>query len=178
MKSGIKLFEAFYGKDYLEHEFRRYDSDVDFYKTVMISPAGLDKEKLDRLSRLGLANTIAEIEDISFDTVKITYEMKPYFDNAGIHDIDLILRTVYIAGEYTIWDEAKQEETRYDFEIEDAGPFDGRVQAKWGTLPIYPKNIEIVTPWSTISNGVQTKHPFDPTKPDASNFKYEIEIGE
>jgi hypothetical protein len=175
MKSGIKLFEAFYGKDYLEHEFDRYDSDIDFYKTVIKYQKGTDVADL---AELGLADNVAEIEDISFDKVKITYEMKPYFDNAGIHDIDFILKTVYILGEYTIWDEAKQEETRYDFEIEDAGPFDGRVQAKWGSLPFYPKNIEIVTPWSKISNGVQTKHPFDPSAPDASKFTYEVEIGE
>jgi len=177
MKSGIKLFEAFYGKDYLEHEFDRYDSDIDFYKTVKIKTAA-NPDNLKRLAELGITKDVEEIEDISFDTVRVTYEMKPYFDNAGIHDIDFILRTVYISGEYTIWDEAKQEETRYDFEIEDAGPFDGRVQAKWGSLPFYPKNIAITTPWSTIKNGVQTKHPFDPSAPDASKFTYEVEIGE
>ncbi|CAB4218513.1 hypothetical protein UFOVP1604_28 [uncultured Caudovirales phage] len=175
MKSGIKLFEAFYGKDYLEHTFRKYDTDIEFYRTVIRYPAGTDVAEL---AELGLADNIAEIEDISFDMVKITYEMKPYFDNAGIHDVDLILRTVYMAGDYSIWDEATQEETRYDFELEDAGPFDGRVSAKWGSLPFYPKSISVSTPWSTISNGVQTKHPFDPSAPDTSKFGYEIEIGE
>jgi len=175
MKSGIKLFEAFYGKDYLEHEFHKYDIDVEFYRTVIRYPAGTDVADL---AELGLADNVAEIEDISFNTVKITYEMKPYFDNEGIPEIDFILRTVYIAGEYSIWDDNMEEEDRHDFEIEDAGPFDGRFQVKWGGLPFYPKNISISVPWSTIKNGVQTKHPFDPNAPEPSKFGYEIEIGE
>jgi len=174
MKSGIKLFEAFHGKDYLEHEFGRFDSDIEFYKTVIRYPTGTD---ISDLAELGLADNIAEIEDTSFDKVRITYELKPYFDNAGIYDIDLILRTVYIVGEYTIWDEAKQEETRYDFEIEDAGPFEGRVMVKWGSLPFYPQDIVIETQGSNTSNKVQTKQPFDPSAPDSSNFKYTINIG-
>jgi hypothetical protein len=166
MTKHVKLFEAYSGQpgQPLEYSFDRYEIDTYFPKKLTIKAhTGKDNADDAELANLGLANGLIEIEDSSVDTVKIRFNMAPIYDRSGIGSFDFELISVYIAGDYSVWNEVNDDSTRYDFEIEDAGPFYQRVEVTWEGFPLYPYNIEIE---------MADNYNLDPSK-----LTYKIQIG-
>jgi hypothetical protein len=174
----VKLFESFVGEsltDEQSYEFPKNEVDIEFYNHVNIQPESNDSETINQMVDYGLAPGTQEIEDFGLSFVKIRYTMKPQVDRTGIYGIDLELRSVYMVGTYTLLDDSKYGETSYEFEIEDLGPFDGRVIVEYGGLPFYPYDLEINT--NFLTRGGQ-EIAFDPQNPDPSKYTYKIKIGD
>ncbi len=177
-KQRVKLFESFVVESlshYQEYDFTKNEVDIEFYSQVKIQPESNDDETVNQMINYGLTAGIQEIEDFGLSFVKIRYNMEPLLDRTGIYEIDLNLESVYMMGTYTLLDDSKNGETSYEFEIEDLGPFDGRVKVKYGELPFYPNGIEISTNFLTRGGH---EIVFDPQNPDPSKYTYTIGIGD
>lgn len=169
MENYIKIFEAY--DNLLEYTFQSGETYLIFPNWLLIS--SLDSDSVGReLGDLGLANDRVEINDHSLDVVKLKYTMTPiYADNSGIHEISFELKYVYMLGSYAVWDEEQDDEIQYDFEIEDSGPFEGRVNIEFGSLPFIPNNIDV------DMTGVSDTNKTPLTVLDTKKFKYSITIG-
>lgn len=163
----VKVFESFTTPRLMETEFSRqnrnsYSVDLnDFPKQVKRKVPGVSPEESDELEGLGF-NDMLEIEDHSVDLVRIEYDMGFYKDRSGVSDLDFVMKSVRIVGTYEIWNAEKEDTDSFDFEIEDVGPFDGRVELETGTFPLYPENLEIA-----MDNSFES-----------AKFKYSIKVGQ
>jgi hypothetical protein len=115
---------------------------------------------VERLRRMGL------IEETSVDylilrSLIIHYEVSPVYDNYGIGDIDLMIKSMTMTFEYE-YDGPSGEPVIEDIEIIDVGPFTDRIDITYGTLPLRPYEIEV-----DMNGGI------DPKK-----FRYGIQLGE
>lgn len=177
-KQRVKLFESFVvesASHYQAYTFTKNEVDIEFYKQVNLQSNSNDAETFNQMVSFGLTSGTQEIEDFGLSVVTIRYRMEPLLDRTGIYEIDLNLESVYMMGTYTILDDSKNGETSYEFEIEDLGPFDGRVKVKYGELPFYPNGIEISTNFLTRGGH---EIVFDPQNPDPSKYTYTIGIGD
>lgn len=164
----VRLFEAFgSSQEFMETEFshrnrNRYNVDVEnFPKVIKKADPNLSPEEQAELREMGFEDEV-EIEDTSIDETIIKYEIKAYSDSSGISDIDFEMKAFRMNGTYTIWNEETDEGTDFDFEVEDSGPFDGRVEFKTNSLPFYPEGLTVMM-----------NNSFDPSK-----FTYRVEIGQ
>ena len=164
MQKHVALYEAFqnpWANDVLTMEVERYDVDLtNFPRQIENKAAGISPEDKDQLKDLGF-DSMAEINDHSRGTCKILYKIDAVHSRHGIEDIDFELKGFYLMIEYSIWDEATDEEIWHEIELEDGGDFSGRVEAKIEGLPFYPHGIEI-----DMHGGF-----------DVSKFTYTVQIG-
>lgn len=162
----LKLFEAYGRSEFMRTEFSRengnkYNADLEnFPKEIDQNNSGVSPEDSAELDALGLLDKI-QIEDNYVESVVIEYDINVYKDRGGISDLDFTMKSVRITGTYEVWNAEKDDTDSFDFEIEDAGPFDGRVEFETGGFPIYPQNITI-----KMNNSF-----------DSKNFTYYVELG-
>lgn len=163
----VKVFEAYGRSEDMETEFsqrngNKYNVDLeDFPKEIDRTNPAIQKSDADELQQLGFSDKV-EITDNMVSEVRITYTIDVYKDRGGISDAEFIMKSVRILGEYAIWNEEKEEDDYIEYEIEDIGPFDGRVEFSTGILPWYPENLVI-----------EMDRSFDPKR-----FKYRVELGQ
>ena len=139
-----------------------YDVDLEnFPREVDHYDKSVPKEEADELRDMGLVDKI-QVEDHMEELVKIEYDIVVYKDSAGISDIDFVLKSVRIEGEYEVWNTEKDDSESFNYEVEDLGPFDGRVEFETGILPWYPESFV-----------VDMNDSFDP-----KNFRYTVKIGQ
>lgn len=163
----VKVFESFNTPKLMETEFSRRNRNsynvelTDFPKEIERKGVGVSPEEANELEELGFNDKIA-IEDYSVDLVRIEYDMGFYKDRSGVADLDFVMKSVRIVGTYEVWNEAKDDTDSFDFEIEDVGPFEGRVELETGTFPLYPEELE-VSMYKSF---------------DSANFRYRVKVGQ
>lgn len=164
MQKHVALYEAFqnpWANDVLTIEIEKYDVDLNnFPKQIESKSADISPEDKDQMKDLGF-DTMAEINDHSLGMCKLMYKVDAVHSRHGIEDIEFDLNGVYLQLEYSIWDEAADEEIWHEIELEDTGDFSGRVEVDVQGLPFFPYSIEI-----DMNGGF-----------DVSKFTYKVQIG-
>lgn len=162
----LKVFESFNRSEFMSTEFssqnsNKYDVDLEnFPSKIKRSNPGISKEDAEELEGMGITDEL-DIQDHYLEVAKIEYDIEVYKDRAGIRDIDFIMKSVRINGTYDVWNEELDDTETFDFEIEDSGPFDGRVEFETEGFPIYPEDLV-----------VRMNDSFDPKK-----FSYYVKLG-
>lgn len=164
MQKHVALYEAFqnpWENDVLTMELGRHDIDLsNFPKQIESESAGISPEDNDQLKDLGF-DSMLEINDHSIESCKLMYKIEAVHSRHGIEDIDFELNGFYLQVEYSIWDEAADEEIYHTIELEDGGDFSGRVEVEVQSLPFFPYSVEI-----DMHGGF-----------DTSKFTYKVQIG-
>jgi hypothetical protein len=163
MEKHVALFETFINEvsDVSTIEMEKYGVDLNnFPKQIENKASDVSPEDKSQMKDLGF-DTMVEINDHSQESCKIMYTLEAVHSRYGIEDIDFGLKGVYLQIEYSIWDEASDEEIWHTIELEDGGDFSGRVEFEVQSLPFYPYSIEI-----DMNGGF-----------DVSKFTYKVQIG-
>ena len=135
----------------------------DFPKTIATDQLDMSGEELDRLDAMGI-KTKSEVEDSEVTHCEMEYDFNFYWDEFGVEQIELILKSVKVKGRYAIWDEARDDSDWFDFEFEDLNPtgrYSSSIASKYDTFPLYPSDLEI-----HMADGF-----------DTSKIHYEISLG-
>lgn len=133
-----------------------------FPKRMKREESNLSDEDKAELDSLGF-NTASEVEDDEIVECEIRYAIETVWGENGIDELIFALKYVRIIGRYSIWNQEKDEEDWFDFEVEDSSP-EGRY--RWDSakemVPFYPTGIDI-----TMNGGL-----------DPSKFTYDLTLGE
>ena len=161
----IKLFEdsTGSGREFSISFTSRESSLYDFPKRIKTKGTTLSDEELAELDSLGLG-TSSEIEDHSIEKCELTYVLRPVWTKQGIDIIEFELKSVRLVGDYSIWNEEKDDSDIFPFEIFEPGPIsEERIKVSYARepFPFYPSSIDI-----------SMSQSFDPGK-----WQYDVTIG-